>query len=233
MALIKSLSKIFLLGSVFISPGEAAPHPKLVKRRTPLADANIGEICKIHIDWTAFGDYHSRPYGVWRDEIELEVYRGVYPDITIDDLISDPFQRVGLTRTTCNGYDQEWCFQSVPGLPIIRASPQHLFRRTSPSDRDYIQFYVGPPEDVSVAFHTDHNGNPDDDYWDPNFFPHCRDVSQLPGFEFKGRFDTWINGLKYDDGNATSFDCYFECPMYIDPTPDENLASSFSTFFKA
>ncbi|KAK6522956.1 hypothetical protein TWF281_002383 [Arthrobotrys megalospora] len=193
------------------------------------SEAWVETDCHLKVDWV-FKGFNHWPSGdlTWDNTIDMSfsVINRDNPDNPVEVAL-DP---VDTPVRDCKETDQRQCTLQLPNRLKMRASPQHLNRlpwKEATFSRSYIQFYYGEPGQPGfMAFHTDSNGNPEDDYHDQSRIPWCtrygpRQPTDQYSFKWVGvdygvAYPThrkfFIDGREYFDGDAVSFECTFPCP---------------------
>ncbi|KAK6340086.1 hypothetical protein TWF730_001859 [Orbilia blumenaviensis] len=184
--------------------------------------------CRMDIFWTFMGTPTHDFDVIWKDMIFMTFYIKTKTD---NEWRLEP---IGTPRTKCVGKTEEACFSALPNRLTMRAIPQHQNRNSRDPftfNRDYIQFYYGEDTDPGfLAFHTDTNGNAEDNYLIPTRFPRCTPYEPDTSPKY---YREWIPNdplflqvahrvfrvtgddgqvTDYWDGDALRFSCLFPCP---------------------
>ncbi|KAK6344658.1 hypothetical protein TWF718_006616 [Orbilia javanica] len=193
--------------------------------------------CSMDVHWVFRGARTNSYDLIWKDTITIKYFTNSGPNGEIVEIpLSSP------AKTECTGDNRDRCSASPVGLLTMTASPQHFYRNSRDEytfNRDYIHFYYGlPGKDGFVAFHTDTNGHPEDNYLIPTRFPRCTVAQQDPSEEYSrqwvDKMDPPVGGIAgwsypfytaahrefrirsedraWYDGDALTFNCLFPCP---------------------
>ncbi|KAF3904484.1 hypothetical protein AA313_de0203967 [Arthrobotrys entomopaga] len=197
---------------------------------TATLDVEKDDICRLRVSWAFLADgSEDRPKsGIFREQIYMNLMRLGHGDVPPFNFTTWETEQGANTACT----DSEQCTQWIPGMPSLNAQAQHPSNdRNKDNTADYIKFTIGDGDTVVLSFTSDKK-DPNNNYWTQTHLPYCYGTKYQDGFSVLkdksvlGTPKVQFEGVVHDDGNATTFDCIFQCPNYENPGPDGTLLAT-------